>query len=97
MFLVILRYKKPLAVVDEHLSGHRAFVDECYRNEILITSGPLIPRIGGVLISLLKDRAQVEAILKQDPFYIHQVADYEVLEFNPTRHHSDFERFIDHF
>jgi uncharacterized protein YciI len=90
MFIIILKYKKPLEIVDKYVCEHRAFLDKCYENQFLIASGPQIPRTGGVLISQLKDRIQLENILHGDPFYINEVADYEILEFTPTKYHPEF-------
>ena len=34
------------------------------------------------------------SILKRDPFHVHEIADYEIIEFNPTKYHADFAFFI---
>ena len=34
------------------------------------------------------------AILKQDPFYVHNAADYELIEFTPIKYHPDFALFV---
>jgi uncharacterized protein YciI len=57
-------------------------------------SGRKNPRTGGVIISQLKDRNQLENILKNDPFYIHEIAEYEIIEFIPGKYHPDFSAFI---
>lgn len=94
MFIIILTYKKPLSEVDTHIPAHRAFLDEGYKNNVLIASGPKVPRTGGVIISHLQNRADVDALIKQDPFYQHGVADYEIIEFNPNKSHPKFEGFV---
>ncbi len=94
MFVVILTYKKPLTDIDKHLTEHRAFLDSGYKNNFFVASGPKNPRDGGVIISQLKNRDELENILKQDPFSIHDVADYEIIEFDPIKYHADFRSFI---
>lgn len=94
MFVILLKYIKPIEAIDHHLLTHRAFLDECYQNAILIASGPQVPRVGGVLLSQLKDRSQLEAILSRDPFSIHQLAEYTIIEFDPIKYHPDFSVFI---
>ena len=94
MFLVILTYKKPLDTVDDYLEQHRAFLEQCYQKNHLIVSGPRVPRMGGILLSQITDREQLMGILHQDPFYVNGVADYDVIEFNPVKHHPDFIKFI---
>jgi len=36
----------------------------------------------------------LENILKQDPFNIHDVAEYEIVEFSPIKYHANFATFI---
>ncbi len=69
-------------------------LDYGYQHEIFVASGPKNPRDGGVIISQVTDRHQLETILQQDPFYIHEVAEYQVIEFIPNKYHPDFATFI---
>lgn len=84
MFIAILTYKKPLEEVDRFLQAHRDFLAEHYAAGDLITSGPRIPRTGGVIMIKATNREAVDALLAQDPFHIHDIADYQIVEFNPT-------------
>ena len=90
MFIVNITYKKPIELVETHTAAHRAFLDEGYKNNCFVASGPKIPRTGGIIISQLKNREQLEKILKQDPFALNDLADYEIIEFNPVKYHPDF-------
>lgn len=94
MFLILVTYTKPIEEIDAHLVAHREYLDEGYRNNYFVVSGPRKPRTGGIIISQLRDRAQLEAILKNDPFHIHGVATYEIVEFTPVKYHQDFAGFI---
>jgi len=94
MYLIILTYRKPLEVINKHLKAHRDFLDVGYKNNFFVVSGPKIPRTGGIIFSQLKSRTQLKQILRQDPFAIHKVADYEIIEFEPTKYHSDFLPFL---
>jgi uncharacterized protein YciI len=94
MFIVLLTYLKPLDVIDQHLTEHRAFLEEGYQKDYFIASGPCDPRTGGVIISQLKDREQLNEILSRDPFALHHLAKYEVIAFTPVKYHSDFKAFI---
>ena len=94
MFIVNLIYKKPIEFIEAHTVAHRAYLDEGYQKNYFVASGPKIPRTGGVIISQLKNRAQLEAILKQDPYALDDLADYEITEFNPVKFHPDFAVFV---
>jgi len=94
MFIILITYTQPIQTIDKHLVEHREFLEKGYKNNYFVASGPKNPRTGGVIISQLKDRDQLETFLKQDPFQIHQLAHYEIIEFNPVKHHVNFSSFI---
>ncbi|MDE6288743.1 MAG: YciI family protein [Muribaculaceae bacterium] len=96
MFIAIVTYKKPLEEVDRYLQAHRDFLDEHYAAGDLITSGPQTPRVGGVIIIKAENRSAVDAIIAQDPFNINEIADYQIVEFTPTKFCDDLLRSIIH-
>ncbi|MEL4430732.1 YciI family protein [Shewanella mangrovisoli] len=95
MFVITLTYKKPLADVELHLAGHIAYLDEYYAKGTFIASGRKVPRTGGVILAKADSRAELEAIVKLDPFYIEEVAEFEVVEFVPTRAAAGLEALIE--
>ena len=84
MFIAILTYKKPLEEVDRHLQAHRDYLAKHYAAGDFIASGPQIPRVGGVIMIKADNRAAVDSIIAQDPFNLHEIADYQIVEFTPT-------------
>ncbi|MDH6355047.1 uncharacterized protein YciI [Dysgonomonas sp. PH5-45] len=94
MFILVLTYKKPLEEVDRHLQAHRDFLDRNYAEKILLTSGPRPNRIGGIIVARVKTLAEAQALMKEDPFFRHAIADYEILEFEPTKYLAGFEGFV---
>ena len=85
MFVVSLTYKKPIAEVELHLAAHIAYLEQYYAAGTFVASGRKVPRTGGVILAKAESRAALEAILQQDPFSIAEVADFEVIEFVPTK------------
>ena len=84
MFIIALTYQKALEEVDKHLSAHVEFLKTHYAKGIFIASGRKNPRNGGVILALAANRAEIEAVIACDPFYIHDVATYEITEFTPS-------------
>ena len=95
MFLVLITYKKSLDEIDRYLIGHHDFLDAGYKNNYFIVSGPKNPRTGGIIISQLGNREQLEQILNSDPFKTHDAADYEIIEFMPVKYHRNFSNCIE--
>ncbi len=85
MKIVTLTYLVPVDQVDQHLEDHRAWLNELFEAGVLITSGPLEPRTGGVLLLVDLSTEQVEAYLSRDPFGLAGVARYDVATFTPSR------------
>lgn len=90
MFVILLSYQQPLEIVDQYLKAHRDFLEAGYQQNFFVVSGPRNPRTGGVIISQLSDRSQLEKILSQDPFCLQGIARYEIIEFDPVKYHSAF-------
>lgn len=86
MFIIQLSYKVPLTEVNQYLTAHREFLDYHYKQGLLIASGPMNPRTGGIIIAATTDKTKLEAIFAQDPFFLAEIADYHFIEFTPIKH-----------
>jgi uncharacterized protein YciI len=84
MFVIVLTYVKPLEVVNRYLAAHVEYLKKQYEAGIFITSGRRIPRTGGVVLALAENGPALRETLGQDPFCVHGVAKYEVIEFSPS-------------
>ncbi|AJE99981.1 YciI family protein [Pandoraea apista] len=88
MYIVELTYVQSASAIDAQLEAHRQFLDTQYARGLFIASGPKQPRNGGVIIVSGKvSRDELDAILAQDPFQIHALADYRVVTFDPVKFH----------
>jgi uncharacterized protein YciI len=84
MFIVTLTYTAPLARIDAYLEAHRAWLGEQYARGLFLMSGRKEPRDGGIIIAHAASRAELETVLRDDPFHQAGVARYEITEFVPT-------------
>ncbi len=94
MFVILVNYLKPIEEVDKYLLEHREFLEHGYQENYFIASGPQNPRIGGIILSQLKDKKYLEKILAEDPFRRERIASYTIIEFEPVKYHGDFKKFI---
>lgn len=86
MFIIQLTYKVPLSEVDKYLQAHREFLDYHYKQGLLLASGPMKPRTGGIIIAATNDRVHLESVFERDPFRLAEIADYQIIEFTPVKH-----------
>ncbi|GKX67351.1 YciI family protein [Inconstantimicrobium mannanitabidum] len=94
MFIVILRYKKLIDEVNNNLEDHIKFLEKYYNLNIFLCSGRQEPRVGGIILCNAKDRTEINTIIKEDPFYKNEIAEYEIIEFIPTKYAEEFEKFV---
>jgi len=87
MFVIKLTYKKEIELIDKLRPAHLNFLDKYYEQEIFIASGRQIPLKGGVIIAVCQSKEKLEEIIKEDPFYKEEVADFEIIEFSPNKFH----------
>ncbi len=84
MYILILKYKSELSEIDNALPAHVEYLNKYYALGKFVCSGPQNPRVGGTIVCTAKDRAEVDNIIAEDPFYAKKLTDYEIIEFLPT-------------
>ncbi len=78
MFIVELIYTAPLTEIDAHTSAHAAYLKKHYAAGTFLISGRKIPRDGGIILATGKTRAELDAIVAEDPFHAHQLAEFRI-------------------
>jgi len=94
MFILSLKYIKPLEEVDKEIKAHIQYLEKYYSLQKFVCSGRKNPRSGGIILCNAKNMNEVKTIINEDPFYINKIAEYEIIEFLPTKYADGFERFI---
>lgn len=94
MFIVNLTYKVPVSEVEKYQQAHREYLDYYYKLGLILASGPLNPRTGGVILAMTQDREYLESILQKDPYYLAEVTDYSLTEFVPVKHRDEIKNLI---
>lgn len=85
--LAIIRFRKPIEQVLSVLDAHRAYLGTLKEKGLLLASGPLDPRNGGALLLRVPDYdvdAELDNIRDNDPYIKANVAQYELLPWNPV-------------
>jgi uncharacterized protein YciI len=90
MFVIELTYTADLAEIDAHMTAHVAFLKKYYASGDFLVSGRKIPRDGGIIVATGKSREQIEAIIQEDPFHKHRLADFRIIQFRASQRATDF-------
>jgi len=89
MFVIELIYKAPLVEIDAAMKEHVAFLNKHYAAGTFLISGRKIPRDGGVILAMAVSRAEIEAVMAEDPFCSRGLAEFRVIEFRASQRAPD--------
>ena len=95
MFVIELIYKADLSEIDAHMTAHVRFLKKYYASGHFLVSGRKIPRDGGIILAVGKSRQEIEAIVKEDPFHAHGLADFRIVEFRASQKAKDIQARIE--
>jgi uncharacterized protein YciI len=92
--IAIIRYRKPLEEVIVHQDAHRAYLRTLKEKGVVIASGPMSPRYGGMLLLRVADddTTTLDSVRDNDPFFQSGVAQYELIGWNPGIGKDDLDR-----
>lgn len=94
MYILLLKYIKPIEEVEKSLNSHINYLEKHYSLKKFICSGKQNPRTGGVILCNAESINEVNEIIKEDPFYSRKIAEYEIIEFSPTKCDERFKCFV---
>lgn len=94
MFIINLNYVVPLKEIDAHMTQHVKFLNKYYKLNVFVASGRKVPRTGGIILALANSIEEVDAILKEDPFYVHKLAEFTVTEFLTSQVHPELKKLL---
>jgi uncharacterized protein YciI len=95
MFVIELIYKASLTRIDAQMAAHVRFLKKYYDSGHFLVSGRKIPREGGIILAVGKNRQEIEAIVSDDPFHQHGLADFRIIEFRASQRADDVQKRID--
>lgn len=85
--IALIRYRRPLDDVVANTDQHRAYLRTLKLEGLLLASGPLDPRTGGILLLRVPDEnsaATLDRIRDGDPFTQLGIAQYELMPWIPV-------------
>jgi uncharacterized protein YciI len=94
MFIIDLHYIVPLDKLDAHMTDHVKFLQKYYKLDVFVASGRKVPRTGGIILALAHSKEALDNIIREDPFYIHKLAEFKVTEFLTSQSHPEFKKLL---
>lgn len=94
MFIIDLSYIVPLEHLDTYMADHVKFLKKYYKLNVFVASGRKVPRTGGIILALANSKEEVENIIKEDPFYSHNLAEFSITEFLTSQYHPELKKLL---
>ena len=91
MFVLVVSYSKSPEIVAEHVSTHSEWVKKHLSQGNILLVGPKTSKLGGVLLVKSMEKQQLLDIIAEDSYVKHDVADYQITEFDCKATHNDLE------
>jgi uncharacterized protein YciI len=93
--IALIRYRRPLEEVLEVTEQHRGYLKELKKEGLLVASGPMDPRNGGILLLDVPDDDVVptlDRVCDGDPYVTFGLAQYEMIPWNVGIGKDDLDR-----
>jgi uncharacterized protein YciI len=92
--IAIIRYRRPLEEVLVHQDAHRAYLRTLKDKGVLIASGPMNPRYGGLCLLRVADDdlKALDSVRDNDPFVQNAIAQYELIGWAPGIGKDDLDK-----
>jgi uncharacterized protein YciI len=92
--IALIRYRRPIEEVLLHQDAHRAYLRGLKDAGVLIASGPMQPRFGGMCLLRVADDdpTALDAVRDNDPFVLNGIAQYELIGWVPVIGKDELDR-----
>lgn len=87
MFVVLLRFSGNKAAAEQHMPGHKEWIDRGVADGVFLLVGSLQPGLGGAILAHATSREDLVDRVAADPFVQEDVVTAEILEISPW--HAD--------
>jgi len=94
MFILFINPTKSPQELEPVFPAHNEFLNAYCKAGKFILTGGLTARPAGLVLANVNNGDELKAMLAEDPFVREQLAEYEVIEFKPSRYHESLASLI---
>ena len=85
MHIVLLKFGPNRSQAAQWMVGHKEWIDKGINDGVFLLAGALENAQGGALLAIKLSKAEVTALVEEDPFVKHRVAEPEIISVAPSR------------
>lgn len=90
LFSIKLTYVRPVEEINAHLDDHKRWLVKYIKAGNILFAGPLLQGHGGYIVGYADQLAEIQAMLAEDPFELHQLASFDIQSCEPAIRAGDF-------
>lgn len=93
--MILVRYRAATEKVEQVTPEHRAYLRGLKDKGVVVASGPMNPRTGGMILVRVPDdnaAATLDQLRNNDPFFQQGIANYELVQWKLTMGQEDFDK-----
>ncbi len=85
LYVVVLSYRVPIEKIMEAAPDHRIHLQPYYADQSILFSGIQCSQAGGVIVMRAENEAFVREMIAGDPFYLRELATYDIVCFDAKK------------
>ena len=85
MHFVLLKFGPNRSQAAQWMAGHKEWIEKGINDGVFLLAGSLESAQGGALLATKLSKAEVTALVEEDPFVKHQVVEPEIISVAPSR------------
>lgn len=90
MHIVLLKFGPNRSQAAQWMAGHKEWIEKGINDGVFLLAGSLENAQGGALLAVKLSKAEVTALVEEDPFVAHQVVEPEIISIAPSRMTEEF-------
>ncbi|MCD4484044.1 YciI family protein [Chromobacterium vaccinii] len=94
MYLLNISYIRKPAEVEAHIPSHGEWVKRHLASGNILFAGPKQSGLGGVILARSMPKAALLAILEEDSYLQHDVAEYQIIDFDIKAARKDLQTLL---
>ena len=85
MHIVLLKFGPNRSQAAQWMAGQKEWIEKGISDGVFLLAGSLENAQGGALLAIKLSKAEVTALVEEDPFVKHHVVKPEIISFAPSR------------
>lgn len=90
MHIVLLKFGPNRSQAAQWMVEHKEWIEKGISDGVFLLAGSLENAQGGALLAVKLSKAEVIALVEEDPFVAHQVVEPEIISIAPSRMTEEF-------